>query len=91
MTKQPSTAPQAAFDPTRKFVRVCAERADGFVEFEFAIGEPALCVELMLPAAAFAAFCRDNEVVMLDRIEGEAGGWVVRLNEASRRDVDDAD
>lgn len=78
------------FDATRKFVRVCAERADGFVEFEFAIGDPALCVELMLPADAFAAFCRDNEVVMLDPADADCGDWVERMNAASRRDIEDA-
>jgi phenol hydroxylase P0 protein len=81
----------AAFDATRKFVRVCRERDDGFVEFEFAIGDPALCVELMLPAAAFADFCRANDVAMLEPAAGESDDWVARLNKASRRDIDAVD
>ena len=78
------------FDATRKFVRVCREREAGFVEFEFAIGDPALCVELMLPAAAFADFCRANDVAMLDPAAGNTGDWVARLNDAARRDIDAA-
>lgn len=35
------------------------------VGFEFAIGEPALFVELMMPAAAFKEFCAVNQVTLL--------------------------
>lgn len=47
-----------AFDVTRRYVRLRQRRADGFVEFDFALGDPALSVELILPAAGFEAFCR---------------------------------
>ena len=47
----------ATFDPERKFVRVIEQHANGLVEFEFAVGEPELCAELVLPQAAFSAFC----------------------------------
>ncbi|MBC7858800.1 MAG: phenol hydroxylase [Burkholderiaceae bacterium] len=53
------------FDTNRKFVRLIEVRGNGMVEFEFAIGEPELFVELMLPRAAFQDFCRDNQVTML--------------------------
>lgn len=61
-------------DATRKFVRVLGHRGkEGgpgrFVEFSFAIGDPELAVELILPESSFAQFCRDNEVTLL---EGEA-------------------
>lgn len=79
-----------AFDATRKYVRVCNRRENGFVEFEFAIGDPALCVELMLPSAAFHEFCLANEVIMLDPVAEGSGDWVARMNEASRRDIEDA-
>lgn len=59
-------AQQQQFDTTKKFVRVMEERQDGFVEFEFAIGEPELVVELILPKAAFAEFCQANQVIFLD-------------------------
>jgi phenol hydroxylase P0 protein len=53
------------FDTTRKFVRVIETRRDGMVGFEFAIGEPALFVELMMPATAFNEFCAVNRVTVL--------------------------
>lgn len=53
------------FDPTRKFVRVTGVNPRGFVEFEFSVGIPELCVELMLPQAAFAAFCAEQNAVRL--------------------------
>jgi phenol hydroxylase P0 protein len=59
-----------AFDPTRRFVRVTGINRRGFVEFEFAVGIPDLCVELMLPRAAFEEFCVAQNVVRLTA-EGE--------------------
>lgn len=44
------------------FVRVRDRRADGFIEFDFAIGDPDLTVELILPAAAFEEFCATHRV-----------------------------
>ena len=51
-----------SFDPSARFVRVIEERADGFVEFEFAVGEPELFVEMVLPRAGFEDFCRREGV-----------------------------
>lgn len=45
-----------AFDPSRRFVRVIRERADGFIEFQFAVGDPALRAELILSRPAFEWF-----------------------------------
>jgi phenol hydroxylase P0 protein len=53
-------------DTTRRFVRVTETRSDGLVAFEFAIGWPDLCVELLLPAPAFAEFCATHRVQRLD-------------------------
>ena len=53
----------ARFDPTRRYVRIVEERPDGMVEFEFAVGEPELFVEMMLPRAAFQDFCGDQGVI----------------------------
>jgi phenol/toluene 2-monooxygenase (NADH) P0/A0 len=61
--------PLQPFDPNLRFVRLRAVRSDGFVEFEFAIGEPELCVELIMPAAAYHEFCRVNSVVHLSPID----------------------
>lgn len=74
------------FDASRCYVRVCQERADGFVEFEFAIGSPELCVELMLPVSAFHEFCLANSVILLEPLKGNQGDWVHRLNQASHQE-----
>ena len=47
--------PAGSFNPSRRFIRVRQLRADGFVEFDFAMGDAELCVELILPRAAFEA------------------------------------
>lgn len=58
------------FDPARRFVKVTGVNARGFVEFEFAVGQPDLSVELMLPLAAFEEFCVAQNVSRLgDRSE----------------------
>lgn len=73
------------FDPTKKFVRVKELRKDGFVDFDFAVGEPALFVEMLLPAAAFDDFCTRNHVVFLGEgveLAGRDHAWAWRLREA---------
>lgn len=56
----------AAVDVACKFVRVTAERTDGLVAFDFAIGWPELSVELLLPRPAFEEFCNTHRVQRLD-------------------------
>lgn len=87
-SKQKEVAP--GFECVRKYVRVCRQRPEGFIEFEFAIGDPSLCVELMLPANAFHEFCLANDVIVLEPIADEEGDWVERLNEAARRGFENA-
>lgn len=55
-----------------KWVRVTRRRPDGFVEFDFAIGDPDLCVDLILPTAAFDEFCATNHVRHLSEEQGAA-------------------
>lgn len=55
-----------AVDTSLRYVRAIEHRADGLVSFEFSIGWPELAVELMLPQAAFEAFCANNRVQRLD-------------------------
>lgn len=45
------------FNPNLKFVRIIELHANGLVEFEFAVGEPTLFVELLMAQAPFDAFC----------------------------------
>lgn len=57
------------FDVANRYVRFRELRADGYVLFDFAIGEPDLSVELVLPLPAYQAFCRSNHVTYLTREE----------------------
>ncbi|KAB7627381.1 phenol hydroxylase subunit [Alkalilimnicola sp. S0819] len=52
----------ASTDQQQRYVRVTDRRLDGFVEFDFSVGDPELYVELILPQAAFQEFCRANRV-----------------------------
>ncbi|NMG64732.1 phenol hydroxylase [Azoarcus indigens] len=88
MSATPATS--TAIDVSRKFVRLIERRADGLVEFEFAIGEPELCAELLLPEAAFQAFCQRNAVTELPaRAPVEAGeaaaDWNWSLHQATHQ------
>jgi phenol hydroxylase P0 protein len=76
------------FDPHKKFVHVVDVRPDGFVQFEFAVGEPELFVEMILPVDAFEELCSVNEVALLDEaVDLEAGteDWNWRLRDATRQ------
>ncbi len=53
------------FDVNRRYVRFQQLRADGYVEFAFAIGDPELAVDLILPLADYRDFCRTNQVTYL--------------------------
>jgi phenol hydroxylase P0 protein len=53
------------------FVRLRERRADGFVEFDFSMGDVDLCVELILPQAAFDEFCAVNQVQHITAEQGE--------------------
>ena len=79
------------FDANRRYVRVCERRLDGFVEFEFAIGDPALCVELMLKEDDFHTFCLANDVIVLGQAEAGQGDWAARMNKASRLESEGKD
>jgi phenol hydroxylase P0 protein len=55
------------------YVRVRERHPGGFVEFDFAIGDPGLYVELILPEPAFVAFCTANQA---ERLTEEAARQV---------------
>ena len=77
-------------DATRRFVRLIGERGKGFVEFEFAIGEPELFVELILNREAYEEFRVINNVEMLPPMaacpsgDGERSEWDWRLANATK-------
>jgi phenol hydroxylase P0 protein len=61
-----------AFDVDRRYVRFRELDSMGYVQFDFAIGDPELAVELTLPLAAYQAFCRAQAVTYLTREQGDA-------------------
>lgn len=56
----------------QRYVRITAERDDGFIEFDFSLGDPDLYVELILPRPAFDSFCENNDVQYLTDAEAKA-------------------
>lgn len=63
--------PKLKFDVERQYVRFRELRDDGYVLFDFAIGDPELAVELVLPLEAYRSFCRERHVVYLTREQAE--------------------
>lgn len=55
-----------------RYVRITGTRADGFIEFDFALGDPTLYVELILPTRAFEEFCAANRVAFLSEADAAA-------------------
>ena len=56
-------APSYGLPSLTKYIRVRSKPDARFVEFDFAIGEPSLFVELIMPPAVFKVFCANNAVV----------------------------
>lgn len=81
---------QAPLDTKRRFVRLRGERRCDFVEFDFAIGEPEVFVELILDWKSFREFCVMNEVEMLPMFDAQAAenkalsAWDWRLADARK-------
>ena len=57
-----STSPKP-FEKLVKYIRVRSKEGARFVEFDFAIGDPSLFVELVMPQGVFDEFCLKNHVV----------------------------
>lgn len=71
---------EGSFDRLAKLVRVRSPENARFVEFDFAIGDPRLFVELILPKAAFELFCKNNKVQLMTveqakLVDGEFDKW----------------
>lgn len=63
MTRTPVPSPDdERWDVQRRFIRIVHEHANGMVEFEFAVGEPGMFAEMILPRAEFEDFCRTQGV-----------------------------
>lgn len=52
---------EQVFDMTKRFVRVINTLPGGLIEFEFSIGDPDVCVELVMPQTAFENFCQKQQ------------------------------
>ncbi len=67
-------------DAVKKYVSIRRVIDNKFVEFNFAIGDPTLFVELILPVAAYAEFCQTNDVIEMSAkerqlVDNEAARW----------------
>ena len=81
-----SAVPMASAE--QRFVRVTRERANGFIEFEFSIGDPEVFMEMILDRPSFAEFCSRQGARLLDPAPSaspgpEPGGWDWRLRDAT--------
>ena len=84
------TEPDIPFDQLPRFVRVRSDPDARFVEFDFAIDHPELFVELVMPCAAFTAFCQRQRVVQMDAamcraVDEDAAKW--RYGDIGRREA----
>jgi phenol hydroxylase P0 protein len=91
MTKNSCSADrQLPLDTARRFVRLSGERPNGFIEFDFAIGEPEVFVELILDKESYKDFCVINKVEMLPPLnpitteDSELSDWDWRLADARK-------
>lgn len=76
----PATPSDSAFERLTKYIRVRSQEGARFVEFDFAIGDPTLFVELVMPPAAFEHFCQLNKVVhmtpeQMAEVDSELERW----------------
>lgn len=51
------------------YVRVTRTDRQGYVQFEYAIGDPSLHLDMILPPAAFREFCARHRVTRLPSLE----------------------
>ncbi|MBK6852377.1 MAG: phenol hydroxylase [Burkholderiales bacterium] len=88
----PDQSPPPEFDTSLRWVRIVDELANGMVEFEFAVGEPELFVEMILPRAAFVDFCEREGVApsrsaaQPARSGGEGQTWTLHDARTQRLD-----
>ena len=79
-TRDDAPPKRQSFDRLTKYIRVRSEPDARFVEFDFAIGDPSLFVELVMPQGAFEAFCATNNVVhmteeQIREVDAEMEKW----------------
>lgn len=79
--------PSDPVDFTWRAIRVAEVRSDGFVAFDFYVGDPDIFAEMILPEAAFREFCAEQGVEPTGPDEGFAGtdGLGFTLRDAALR------
>ena len=66
------TIAPTSFSDMKRYVRVRNVIDNKFIEFDFAIGDPSLYVELVLPREAYDQFCKHNRVSFMTAEEAAA-------------------
>jgi phenol/toluene 2-monooxygenase (NADH) P0/A0 len=61
-------------DTNKRWVNILRKTENGFVEFEFFVSDADLCIELILPEAAFKEFCLNNHIAVEEFISSVAKG-----------------
>lgn len=64
----------------KKYIRIRSKPGARFVEFDFAINDPSLFVELIMPQDSFVDFCARNDVTemtqaQMDAVDREIEQW----------------
>ena len=78
------------WDVQRRFIRIVQTHDNGMVEFEFAVGEPGLFVEMVMPRAEFEEFCATQGVQPTEgRLPAHDGGSSEHEWDWSLRDARD--
>lgn len=82
---QVSTAPEsiAGLDPSKRYVRITGKR-HGFIEFDFAIGNPEIFTELLLKPQDFEEFCVLHKTEVLEPATEVDDDLAWRLSDATR-------
>ena len=95
-TLHPQGDQPQGFNELPRYVRIRDVIDDRFIEFDFAIGEPGLYVELVLPREAFESFCRHNNVTLMTEeqaaaIDADMEKWRYGEQEDSTKPDDNSD
>ena len=78
------------WDVQRRFIRIVQTHDNGMVEFEFAVGEPGLFVEMVMPRAEFEEFFATQGVQPTEgRLPAHDGGSSEHEWDWSLRDARD--
>lgn len=80
MSRDITEPPTLTLNNNTRYIRVRSADDARFVEFDFAIGDPSLFVELIMPPTVFESFCKTNQVVnmtpeQMQAVDAEMEKW----------------